>query len=246
MSDSPPPKRRRKTRRLLILVALSLGVFVFHKPLLAGIAGFLTLDSAELESQRWLAVDSGDRRFEFASKLNAQHGHRILLFSSRYSRLNEDGIAAPKHEVAKSELVRLGVNARAITVLGKSTRDQWEMADHLTEWFAQHPHANVTLVVNQFRMREFAYVLQRALDEPFRRNVRVHGLKDRRFGRRDWWQARSGLKAVVNAYLSLGTCWIMGRPTVEPPRFDPNAYERKLLDSLPLVHRQPAVIESGQ
>ena len=221
--------RQRSSRWVAVGLCVIAVVVVARAPILRTVASGLVVDESPRDGDCAIIL-GGDRRYPVIADMFQQNRvRRVLLVKDRASRLVRYGILRHGHEIAREQLLKSGVPEDAIDLADWDTRDAWQLADRLNTWLNEHPNASLLGLEDRFSSRRLRFILDSALDGDNARRVRLLALPDRRYSEDNWWQTRTGLRSLLDAYLSLGYAWVMGPSgSSYEDKWDPDRYEADL------------------
>ena len=204
----------RWRRRLTIAAILLLTAWVFHSPILRGLAGGLIVEDSRAIAPAVLLLD-GDRQYDSAAQLYREGATTILVYRSRPDRLVRMGIMPPGDETAQRELRKRGVSNQDLVILAGESASRSRIAAALGAWLNEHPDQTVNVLCDRFTSRTWKMLLRRAADPAHAKNICIVPLANRRFDETNWWRSKPGTLALLNNYISLGFHWWRSGPEVD-------------------------------
>ncbi len=144
-------------RRAVAAAVLAAAAWLFHGPLLGGLARPLIASQAagNFDYIGMIAGTyglDGDRCCDVAGELfREKTSRRVLLVGFRPGRLVETGVLPSFEELGRRELARRGVPPGAISVACGEGDSYRAVAGTLAAWLRDHPGARVLLLCSQFR-----------------------------------------------------------------------------------------------
>lgn len=203
MNDQSGSRRVRRLSRLLIF-SVALGVaWSFQDHFLTMLAKGLTVDSDRPASDIVLVLEQGDRRFDVAERLARDEAKSILLYRRRPDRLEQRKLIPSVDELARRELKKRNVADEKLASLPEVSIGRSHLVRVLSDWLIENPDRSVDLLGDRFQSRTWNVVVRRTADAAVRSRIRVVPLAHRAYDETNWWRSKRGVRAVMDAYLSL-------------------------------------------
>jgi hypothetical protein len=218
-------KRRIKLWGIGGLVA-AVAIVAAHAWILRSIAEVLVVDDRIPDAACIVCID-GDHLYDVAAKGVLTGSVRsVLVPCDAPSRLEKYGILPGFWEVTVGQLEKRGVPHDAVQAIDKSLQDEWEKAECIAAWADSHSDQRFIVFVDRFESRKWRVLFDRFRG---RAEVGVRALPDRRYDETNWWRSRTGIKSVLEAYLSLAYHWFSPVPSQHyVDDWDPDEYELSL------------------
>lgn len=208
--------RVRTLRRLAVALAVVLGIWIVHAPVLRSLARPLVADESVGDAnliclhEREFEVEGKDG-FDLAAKWRREDPARsVVLIVPFPSRAVEVGAMPPFEEIAQRQLTDRGVPKGAILVASGNARNDWEKAGVLQAWLRDHPGRQLILVSSRFHSGSLRYVLDTVLDPGDAARIHLLAVADPSCGEGNWWKSRSGVKAFMFGWLDLSYAHLFG------------------------------------
>lgn len=233
---------RRVVRLAAILVALTVCLAFFHKPILRGLASILVVDESSslgesVSPPNCILVVEGDAnavgRHDEAARLCRENGvRRIVLIRFSPEPEVRSGAILPRHTRGRRALASAGVPTETIEVIPGNARNTWEAVRQLQPWLKHRPETRLLVLVDRLRSRHQRTVFDSVLEPSVAARVSVYGLKEPRCNEANWWKSRRGVRSVMVAGLELMHAWCFGESRPNPSDWDPDDYERTLREAI--------------
>ncbi len=98
----------------------------------------------------------------------------------------------------------------------------------LGTWLDEHPDAHVTALCPRLTSARWRYLLSQGLSAGAMLRVRLRAVADPEYDETNWWQHKHGLLNTFNNLVGYAHVRLCGE-SQEKPRWDPDEYEKSLL-----------------
>lgn len=199
-NTSPPSRHRRHWRIGVVLVA----ILVVGVVLLDRLGNYLRLDEAPRGwgSHVVYLGGSGSKR-QAIDFLKADPAHHLLLIQKTPARPMQLGVLPEFHLFARDQFMAMGVGAESIEFLPGSAFGVEGHVRALARWLAEHPDAEVILLVDGWEGRRWRMTLDKDLDEKTSRRVRVRSVLPAVDSRLPWWWKKNEVVRVAGECVQL-------------------------------------------
>jgi len=102
----------------------------------------------------------------------------------------------------------------------------------LQHWLEQHPDQIVLVLVNELDSRRAMLQLNSQMDAATSTRVLVTPIRERDYGRDDWWHSRKGWKAVMYSLISMSFATTVSADEDSQPSVGPDEYENLFFGQL--------------
>jgi uncharacterized SAM-binding protein YcdF (DUF218 family) len=187
------------------LVVVAAGVaYAARRPLLTGALRWLDVGQRPRASQYVMILGGGLTTRPFAAALLVK---RHLAGEVLMARQWDDADAAQwlidsEQALARQVLIRRGVPASQIHLIGRSVVSTFDEATALAEFLREHPSARAMVVTNDYHTRRARWSLARVVDHAADR-LTVISIPTDEFSAEDWWRTSVGRMLVVGEYAKL-------------------------------------------
>ena len=195
----------RRRRRLILLGAavLAAAALWLTAPLWLPAAG-CWLDAGQTPRRCDCVMVLGGgldiRPFAAAAIYRAGLARKVLISDANDGEV--ESFRPPEVELTRQVLLRRGVGADDIVVIGRRNASTYDEARHLAEFLQAHPARRVLIVTHGFHTRRAAWIFRRCLaGQPV--EVAVTGVPDERFQLATWWRSEAGFVTVLGENLKL-------------------------------------------
>jgi hypothetical protein len=225
----------KRKRRIIVLAAFIAAAWLFHAPLLRGLAGLLIVDQPTDDYDcvcisAWGDRRNGDRCYDVAVELyRKKPSCRILLIVPEPNRLEEIEAIASFATISERELLARHVPPGSVSVLRGQRWNDWDTARALAAWLHDHPGKSVLLLCGQFHTAQLRSALDSVLAPDKAASVRVHALRHRECDETNWWTCRAGFRMFGGSWLLRLQTWLTGGDTPPSPEKCADDYERDFL-----------------
>jgi hypothetical protein len=225
-------KRKRRIAALAAMVAVA---WLFHAPLLRGLAGLLIVDQPTDDYDcvcisAWGDRPNGDRCLDAAANLyRRKPACRVLLIAPTPSRLEASGVVTSFASPNRKELHERGVPQAAVSILHSQRWNDWATARALAAWMGKHPGRCVVMLCGQFHSGQFRRALDSVLEPDQAALVHVCALPNRDYDDANWWTRRGGYRAFGGSWLLRFQGWLGGGDAPQTPETSADDYERDFL-----------------
>lgn len=210
--DAPAPRRprcwgiARKTGLCLLLLILC---FVFRAPVLTGLARLWIVNDPPAKADAILVLGGGleYRPFVAASFYTNGLAPKILMAQPKLSPTAEMGLTVPEYQIAHNVLLRLGVPANAIEMIGTNVSSTREEALAVRQWADQNRARSVLIPTDLFHTRRVRRMFHRAL-RGSTTEVRIVAVELPRYNASNWWQHEEGLITFENEVIKSLYYWL--------------------------------------
>jgi uncharacterized SAM-binding protein YcdF (DUF218 family) len=199
LSPGVPNRRRGCLIVFAGLVILAGAAWFSREWVLPALAHWWVVDEAP-DSAAAIFIPGGNvsTRAAAAAKLfHAGKAPLVLIANPEMSEVQKLGILPPDSEVTRSFLIKSGVPASAIEVIGTAVTSTRDEALALKEWCASHPSARVIIPTDLFHSRRVNWFMERTLAGTGT-DIRVVALEQTNYSSDNWWKAEEGLIAFQN------------------------------------------------
>ena len=206
---APPPKRRGCgcgcagcLPTLLLLAGL---VFFAREWVLPAVARWWIVNEPADSADAILVLGGNvSVRGEAAAKLfQSGKAPRILITSPELSAAQKLGLVPADGEVIRSFLIKSGVPAEAIEVIGPTVTSTRDEALALKQWCADHRASRILIPTDLFHSRRVNGFMERILAGSGT-DIRVIALDQPHYHAGNWWKSEEGLIAFQNEVIKWG------------------------------------------
>lgn len=218
----------RWRRRLVICGLLAAALYVFHAPLLRGIASLLIVEDP-LPANGTILLLTGHAKCyeEVAGRYQSRTTSRVLLLRGYLLRTERMGIVPTRESLTRGELTKRGVPEEAVVTLSVDEDSSWAWARRLDQWLGDKPTETVIVFCERLESRQVRHVLKQVLAAPHFELIVMRAMPNPCYCETDWWHRKEGLMGVFNSYLSSVYDRFSGETQMQPD-WDPDEYERTL------------------
>lgn len=185
---------------VLAIVSLLLGAgYVFHAPLLAGLARAWVVNEPTAKADAIVILGGGVENRPFAAaKLYREGVAPIVLYTDvRLSPAEEMGIAVPEKEQTRRILLSNGVPAIAMTLVGTNVASTYDEAMAVRAWVEKSGAKSILIPTDPFHTRRARWVFNEEL-RGLKTQVYVVPINPIRYRTSDWWRHEEGVVAFQN------------------------------------------------
>jgi len=206
VTASPVRARRKLWKRFLILLAiLAIGLVLFYRPLLAGMADLLVLSDPVQKAQVIVALsgESNGEREAYAAELwKAGFAPKILVAGCQIAWKTIEADCMKRH------LLELGVPSSAI-LQEKEGRNTREQAVNIGAKLRPLHVRSLILVTSPYHSRRAVAIFRNVLGSEIR--VISAPVRNSSFQKEGWWTRSHDTRRVVGEYVSW-VKFLMGLP----------------------------------
>ena len=200
------PAKRVSRRRAIICLAIALLAVGFawseREPILQHLAAWWVV-SDELTHADAIVVLGGSidvRPFAAADLYKRGYADKVLVLNVQLSRAERLGFVRSHTQLNTDVLVKLGVPAEAIVIVGENVSSTWEEAQAVRAWAAEARPKIILIPTELFTARRTGWIFKRELDA-IGVQVIVHAYPPADYTLADWWRNRYGLIDFNNEVL---------------------------------------------
>jgi hypothetical protein len=229
----------RRKWRIAVLAVVVAAVWLFHAPLLRGLAGLLIVDQPTDDYDcvcisSWGYYPNGDRCYDVAAELyRRKPSCRILLVAPAPNRLAQIGATPSFESMSRRELLARHVSQEAVSVVRGEPWNDWATARALAGWMSDHPGHGVLLLCGQFHSGQMRRAMDAVLEADAAASLHVRALPDRNYDDTNWWTRRCGYRAFAGSWMLRLQSRTDGCDAAKPPEKKADDYERDFLHALP-------------
>lgn len=188
--------RRRFVRVLLVMGILLLAAFLFRRPLLtAAASGWVVSDSPQ--SAAAILVLGGDvdsRPFTAARLYKEGYAPKILLTQVKPSATEALGLRKRETEIAREVLLKEGVPAAAIELIGQDVSSTFDEVNAVLTWLktnAAPSDSEIMIPTGSFCTRRTRWIFEKKLAGAA--VPRIIEIPSRTYSAENWWEHEAGL-----------------------------------------------------
>jgi hypothetical protein len=191
---------------LLVFALLIFAVYLVRRPILRAIGDYWVVDDPASKADAMIILSDDDfigSRATKAADLYHEGRAPVIVASGRMMRPY-----AGVGELMQRDLTDRGVPASAIEIYRHNASDTLDEAQTLRSLVVQKKWRHVVIVTSNYHTRRARYIFQKVF--PLGVQVDVASAKDPAFDISDWWEHRSGLKALMHEVF--GMCeakWVL-------------------------------------
>ena len=194
-----PSRAKRWLVRCGVMVLLMVGIWLLRAPLLRGAARAWIVTEAPTQADAAVVLGGGlDIRPFAAANLYSNHvTPAILVINVQLEPVNQMGLARSHTELNRDVLLKLGVPAGSIHLVGENVTNTREEALAVRDWAHRTGAHHVIVATDIFHTRRVRWLFNKVLkDQNFR--VTVIALQPRQYSQENWWQHEAGLISFQN------------------------------------------------
>lgn len=194
-------RRVVKTGLLVFLgcALLPAAAFFFRDPILKQVALWWVVESPDLHADAILVPGGGmDTRPFSAADLYRQHlAPKVLIPRNPESKLEQTGIVQTHADLTRQLLVRSGVPADAIEVIGTNLESSRDELVASLEWARKNQATRILVTTDLFHTRRM-YWFGNHLMNPEGIQLLVSPIRTSHYAETNWWTKEEGLIAFQN------------------------------------------------
>ena len=190
---SPAKNRRSSIAALTIVVIVLCSAWLEHELILRHVAASWGI-SDELRQADAAVVLGGDinvRPFAAADLYERGFVTTILVANTARQRAERLGFIPPYTELNREVLLKLGVPARAIAIVGEEVTSTYDEAEAVRAWALQSRAKRIIVPTEPFATRRTRWIFDRELS-PIGVQVIVHAYPPQDYTLDTWWRHRDG------------------------------------------------------
>lgn len=200
----PARGMRRTLRRAAILAALVAALVLAHRPLLAGVARLMTVETPIERADAILPLYQDPRTIPAAAAtwLHRGFAKQILLYRPKLRRLEKLGLRPRPQEIMRRLLESQGVPPECIVEIGSDVDSASELVETLAGFLGPNRESRVIVVASAPRSRLTWAPLQNAVAGRLI-DLRLDAVAPAEFDERTWWNTREGVITYFDSYVLL-------------------------------------------
>ena len=190
---SPAKNRRSSIAALTIVVIVLCCAWLEHELILRHVAASWGI-SDELRQADAAVVLGGDinvRPFAAADLYERGLATTILVTNTTRQRAERLGFIPPYTELNREVLLKLGVPATAIAIVGEEVTSTYDEAEAVRAWALQSRAKRIIVPTEPFATRRTRWIFDRELS-PISVQVIVHAYPPQDYTLDTWWRHRDG------------------------------------------------------
>ena len=197
-----PSRLKRWLIRLGVCFGLLLGIWLLRAPILRGIAhAWIISDTlAPADAAVVLGGNLDLRPFAAANLYSNQWVKVVLLANVAIGPAEQMGIVRSHTELNRDILIKQGVPADRIQLVGEGVTSTREEALAVREWTRKTGVHQIIVPTDIFHTRRVHWLFGKVFADTGVR-VLVPALEPGRYSAADWWQTEEGLIAFQNEFL---------------------------------------------
>jgi uncharacterized SAM-binding protein YcdF (DUF218 family) len=196
---------RRRLLAVLLLMLFAAGLlFVARRPLLVAACRWLDVGQRPQPADYVAVLGGGEETRPFAAALLVKrHLAREVLVPRQWNRAEVvHWIVLSDEELTRQVLLRRGVPASRIHLIGKGVVSTFDEALAVAEFLHPRPSARVMVVTNDYHTRRARWAFARVLDHSADR-LTVVSIPEDEFSPENWWRTSAGRLQVTGEYAKL-------------------------------------------
>jgi uncharacterized SAM-binding protein YcdF (DUF218 family) len=196
------PRKRWLAMATVGLVLLAL--YVARERILPCAARWLDVGEIPTKAEYVMVLGGGAevRPFVAAALVRAGLARKVLLSHLPDLQNDDAGMTPPEYEISRAVLLRRGVPAADIAMVGRNNRTTYHEALALAAFLSPLPETRVLVVTSNYHTRRARWIFRQILGERAACVTFVSAPTDH-FQADNWWKNESGFAAIVTENLKL-------------------------------------------
>ena len=190
---------------LLGLCAVGLALVLFHEPMLRGAAELYVVDEPVAKADAIVVLGGGVEYRPLAAARYYLEGRapKVLVTQPQLSPSAKMGLTTPEFVLAREILLKRGVPAAAIQMLGTNVASTRDEALALKQWVVENHAKTVLIPTDPFHTRRARWIFCKIL-KPAGVSVRMAVAENPSYKVESWWRTETGLITFQNEVVKFG------------------------------------------
>ncbi len=196
---------RRRLLAVLLLMVFAAGLlYLARRPLLVTVCRWLDVGQKPRPAEYVMVLGGGVTTRPFAAALLVKrHLAQEVLVARQWDEAEGRRRTVPsEQELTRQILLRRGVPASRIHLIGKGVVSTFDEAQAVAEFLRTRPSARVMVVTHDYHTRRTRWAMARVVDHPTDQ-LTIIAIPGDEFSAENWWRTSAGRVQVTGEYAKL-------------------------------------------